>query len=103
MKANSRLRTAYHEAGHAIVAKFTEGSDPVEQVSIISRGMTGGVTVYLPEKDRTFLYKKQLLAWLRTGVAGRAAEHTNSIELTTNAKPTIPNTEAKDNSAITNF
>jgi cell division protease FtsH len=67
-------KTAYHEAGHAIVAKFTEGSDPVEQVSIISRGMTGGVTVYLPEKDRTFLYKKQLLAWLRTGVAGRAAE-----------------------------
>ena len=67
-------KTAYHEAGHAIVAKFTEGSDPVEQVSIISRGMTGGVTVYLPEKDRTFLYKKQMLAWLRTGVGGRAAE-----------------------------
>jgi len=67
-------KTAYHEAGHAIVAKFTEGSDPVEQVSVISRGMTGGVTVYLPEKDRTFLYKKQMLAWLRTGVAGRAAE-----------------------------
>ncbi len=67
-------KTAYHEAGHAVVAKFTEGSDPVEQVSVISRGMTGGVTVYLPEKDRTFLYKKQMLAWVRTGVAGRAAE-----------------------------
>lgn len=67
-------KTAYHEAGHAIVAKFTEGSDPVEQVSIISRGMSGGVTVYLPEKERVFLQKKQLLAWLRTGVAGRAAE-----------------------------
>ncbi|HAM96721.1 TPA: cell division protein FtsH [Patescibacteria group bacterium] len=67
-------RTAYHEAGHAIVAKFTEGSDPVEQVSIISRGMTGGVTVYLPEKERTFMHKKQMLSWLKTGVAGRAAE-----------------------------
>jgi len=67
-------RTAYHEAGHAIVAKFTEGSDPVEQVSIISRGMTGGVTVYLPEKERIFMHKKQMLSWLRTGVAGRAAE-----------------------------
>jgi len=67
-------RTAYHEAGHAIVAKFTEGSDPVEQVSIISRGMTGGVTVYLPEKERTFMHKKQMLSWLRTGVGGRAAE-----------------------------
>lgn len=67
-------KTAYHEAGHAIVAKFTEGSDPVEQISVISRGATGGVTVYLPEKERKFLYKKQMLAWLRTGVAGRAAE-----------------------------
>lgn len=67
-------KTAYHEAGHAIVAKFTDGSDPVEQVSIISRGMSGGVTVYLPEKEKVFLQKKQLLAWLRTGVAGRAAE-----------------------------
>jgi cell division protease FtsH len=67
-------RTAYHEAGHAIVAKFTEGSDPVEQVSIISRGMTGGVTVYLPEKERTFMHKKQMLSWLKTGVGGRAAE-----------------------------
>ena len=67
-------KTAYHEAGHAIVAKFTEGSDPVEQISIISRGATGGVTVYLPEKERKFLYKKQMLAWLRTGVGGRAAE-----------------------------
>lgn len=67
-------KTAYHEAGHAIVAKFTEGSDPVEQISVISRGASGGVTVYLPEKERKFLYKKQMLAWLRTGVAGRAAE-----------------------------
>jgi cell division protease FtsH len=67
-------KTAYHEAGHAIVAKFTEGADPVEQISVISRGMSGGVTVYLPEKDRKFLYKKQMLAWLRTGVGGRVAE-----------------------------
>lgn len=67
-------KTAYHEAGHAIVAKFTEGSDPVEQISIISRGMSGGVTVYLPEKERDTLFKKQMLAWLRSGVGGRAAE-----------------------------
>ena len=65
---------AYHEAGHAVVARYTEGSDPVEQVSIISRGMAGGVTVYLPEKDSAFVFKKQLIARLRTGVAGRAAE-----------------------------
>lgn len=67
-------KTAYHEAGHAIVAKFTPDSDPVEQVSIIPRGMAGGVTVYLPEKERRTLYRNQMLAWLRSGVAGRAAE-----------------------------
>ncbi|MHC1716638.1 MAG: ATP-dependent zinc metalloprotease FtsH [Candidatus Dojkabacteria bacterium] len=82
-------KTAYHEAGHAIVAKFTEGSDPVEQVSIISRGMTGGVTVYLPEKDVSFLYKKQMLAWLRTGVAGRAAEELFLGEISTAASNDI--------------
>jgi len=67
-------KTAYHEAGHAIVARFTPCSDPVEQVSIIPRGMTGGVTVYLPEKERKTLYRNQMLSWLRSGVAGRAAE-----------------------------
>ncbi len=82
-------KTAYHEAGHAIVAQYTEGSDPVEQVSIISRGMTGGVTVYLPEKDRTFLYKKQMLAWLRTGVAGRAAEEVFLGDISTGASNDI--------------
>jgi cell division protease FtsH len=66
--------TAYHEAGHAVVAKFTEFSDPVEQVSIISRGMTGGVTVYQPDAEREHMYKDQMLAMLRTGVGGRAAE-----------------------------
>lgn len=73
-EAEDLKKTAYHEAGHAIVAKFTPDSDPVEQVSIIPRGMAGGVTVYIPEKERRTLYRNQMLAWLRSGVAGRAAE-----------------------------
>lgn len=82
-------KTAYHEAGHAIVAKLTEGADPVEQISIISRGLSGGVTVYLPEKDRSFLYKKQMLAWLRSGVAGRVAEEVFLGEISTGASSDI--------------
>lgn len=82
-------KTAYHEAGHAIVAKFTEGADPVEQVSVISRGMSGGVTVYLPEKDTTFLFKKQMLAWLKTGVAGRVAEELFLGDISTGASNDI--------------
>jgi len=82
-------KTAYHEAGHAVVAKLTEGADPVEQISVISRGMSGGVTVYLPEKDRSFLYEKQMLAWLRSGVAGRAAEEVFLGEISTGASSDI--------------
>ena len=82
-------KTAYHEAGHAIVAKFTAGADPVEQISVISRGASGGVTVYLPEKDRKFLYKNQMLAWLRTGIGGRVAEEIFLGDISTGASNDI--------------
>jgi cell division protease FtsH len=81
--------TAYHEAGHAIVAKFTPYSDPVEQVSIISRGRAGGVTVYLPEKDTKHLFKDQMLAHLMSGVAGRVAEEVFLGRITTGASADI--------------
>ncbi len=81
--------TAYHEAGHAVVAKFTPFSDPVEQISIISRGRSGGVTVYLPEKDTKHLFKDQILAHLRSGVAGRAAEEIFVGRISTGASADI--------------
>ena len=67
-------KIAYHEAGHAIASKYVKGSSPVEQISIISRGLTGGVTVYVPEKDNTIVTKTQLLASLKTSVAGKVSE-----------------------------
>ncbi|KKR06433.1 MAG: ATP-dependent zinc metalloprotease FtsH [candidate division WS6 bacterium GW2011_GWF2_39_15] len=78
-KKNKRVeddlkRVAYHEAGHAVVAKFTQSSSPVELVSMISRGGTGGVTVYVPEDDRSMETKKQLLAAIQNSVGGRVAE-----------------------------
>jgi cell division protease FtsH len=81
--------TAYHEAGHAIVAKFTKYSNPVEQVSIIPRGMTGGVTVYVPEDDKKHMFKDQMLASLRSGVAGRASEEMFIGRITTGASGDI--------------
>ncbi len=65
---------AYHEAGHAIVSKFTKGASPVELVSMISRGGSGGVTVFLPEDDRRMETKTNMLARIQTGVGGRIAE-----------------------------
>lgn len=95
--------TAYHEAGHAIVAKFTEYSDPVEQVSIISRGRSGGVTVYLPEKDSKHLYKDQMLAHIRSAVGGRAAEELFLGRISTGAVSDIESATSMARSMITQY
>lgn len=82
-------RVAYHEAGHAIVAKFTPGAHPVEKISIVSRGMSGGVTVYLPEDEQTMVTKSQMLSRIATGVAGKIAEEMFIGEMTTGASSDI--------------
>lgn len=66
--------TAYHEVGHAIVGKMTKHSDPVHKISIISRGSAGGVTWFLPDKDRTYITKAKMLDELVVYFGGRAAE-----------------------------
>lgn len=66
--------TAYHEVGHALVGKLTQHSDPVHKISIISRGSAGGVTWFLPEKDRTYVTKAKMLDELAVFFGGRAAE-----------------------------
>ena len=95
--------TAYHEAGHAIVAKFTPYSDPIEQVSIISRGMAGGVTVYLPEKDTKHLFKDQILAHMCSGVAGRAAEELFIGRISTGASSDIENVTEMAREMVTQY
>lgn len=67
-------RFAFHEAGHAIVGRFTKNSDPVEQISIIQRGMSGGVTVFVPDEDTRVETKSKLMAHIQHGVAGKIAE-----------------------------
>ncbi len=66
--------TAYHEVGHAIVGKMTPFTDPVHKVSIIPRGWAGGVTWFLPEKDRSYVTKAKYLDELATLYGGRVAE-----------------------------
>lgn len=82
-------RIAYHEAGHAVVAKMTEGADPVEKVSIISRGASGGVTVYTPEDERSLVTKKKLLGRIAAAVGGKVAEEVFLGEMTTGASSDI--------------
>ena len=66
--------TAYHEAGHALVAWHLPGTDPIHKVSIIPRGMAMGVTQLLPEEDRHYYPKTYLMNRLSVALAGRVAE-----------------------------
>ncbi len=77
--------TAYHEAGHALVAKLTPGTDPVHKVSIIPRGRALGVTMSLPMTDKHNYTKKYCLAIMRQLLGGRAAEKIVLNEMTTGA------------------
>ncbi len=80
-----RRDTAYHEAGHALVAKLTPGSDPIHKVSIIPRGQALGITQQLPSDDRHIYSKDYLLANITTLMGGRAAEEVVLGHFTTGA------------------
>ena len=66
--------TAYHEVGHALLAKLLKDCDPLHKVSIIPRGMALGITLTLPEKDHLTMRKKQLLDRITMILGGRVAE-----------------------------
>ncbi len=66
--------TAYHEAGHAIVARFCENTDPVNEISIVPRGKAGGYTLQLPEDDEDYTTRAQLIDRIKVCMGGRIAE-----------------------------
>jgi len=76
--------TAYHEAGHALVARFLPETDPVNKITIIPRGRALGVTWYLPE-ERDHMFKDQLENRLSVAFGGRAAEEIIFSRITTGA------------------
>jgi cell division protease FtsH len=77
--------TAYHEAGHALVAHLLPHADPVFKVSIVARGGMGGYTRYLPEEDRHIWTKNQFKDQLAAALGGRVAEEIVFDEVTTGA------------------
>ncbi len=77
--------TAYHEAGHAIVAHFQPNADPVHKVSIISRGRAGGYTMKVPAEDKYMHTKEEFLSDIAVTLAGYATEKEVFGELTTGA------------------
>ena len=77
--------TAYHEAGHALVAHLLPNADPPYKVTIVARGQTGGHTRYLPEEDRRLWTKSQFEDMLAAALGGRVAEEVVFNETTTGA------------------
>jgi cell division protease FtsH len=78
--------TAYHEAGHALVARELPGTDPIHKVSIIPRGMAMGVTQQLPEEDRHYYPMKYLMNRLAVMLGGRIAEKIVFDDVSTGAQ-----------------
>ncbi len=89
LSEDDRRRTAYHEAGHAIVGMLTPGADPVRKVSIIPRGQSLGVTFSAPDADRFNFDERHLLSQIRVALGGRVAEELVFGDMTTGAESDI--------------
>ena len=85
MKDNERLITAYHEAGHALVAASLNHSDPVSKITILPRGRALGYTMVLPLEDRYSISRNQLLDQIAYAMGGRVAEEIVFHDPTTGA------------------
>jgi cell division protease FtsH len=95
-----RRRTAYHEAGHAIVGMLTPGADPVRKISIIPRGRALGVTFSSPDSDRVNYERQGLYARLDVAYGGRVAEEIVFDDITTGAANDIEQVTAVARSMV---
>lgn len=86
---DDRKITAYHEAGHAVLMELLPNSDPVHQISIVPRGMAGGYTMHLPEKDSSYMSRNKLKDEMVGLLGGRIAEKLVIGDISTGAKNDI--------------
>lgn len=84
-----RKLSAYHEAGHAIVGHFLKNVDPVHRISIVSRGLSGGHTMFPPTEDRSNETRGRLMEQIAAALGGRAAEQLVFDDLSTGASSDI--------------
>ncbi len=86
---HDRELAAYHEAGHAIVGHFLKNVDPVHRISIVSRGMSGGHTLFPPTEDRSNESKSRLLEQITAALGGQASEELVFKDISTGAASDI--------------
>ncbi len=103
MSQKEKEITAYHEAGHALVAKMLPNADPPHKVSIIARGMASGYTLSLPTEDRHYWTRSQLNDLVASTLAGRAAEGLIFGEMTTGAVDDIERSTKLARKMVTTF
>ena len=95
--------TAYHEAGHAIATYYTEGQDPVHEISIIPRGMAGGYTMHLPEEDKSYTSKNEMLGYLVVLLGGRVAGSVVLGDISTGASNDLERATAMARDMVTRY
>ncbi|MDO8716271.1 MAG: ATP-dependent zinc metalloprotease FtsH, partial [Dehalococcoidales bacterium] len=95
--------TAYHEAGHALVARMLPDADPVHKISIVARGMSLGHTRQLPIEDRYMATRNQIKAMITTFLGGRTAEELIFNEMTTGAQEDIERATKLARSMVTSL
>jgi cell division protease FtsH len=98
-----RRLTAYHEAGHALVAHFLPHCDPIHKVSIVARGMASGYTIALPEVDRNIIGRTKFEHQLAFALGGRAAEELALGEITTGAANDLEQVTEKARAMVTRY
>ena len=84
-----RKLTAYHEAGHAVVMRALPQHDPVHQITIVPRGQAGGMTIALPDEDRSYLSREYMVQQIVSLLGGRAAEQLMLGDISTGASNDI--------------
>jgi cell division protease FtsH len=103
MPEEERRNTAYHESGHAVVAKLLPKTDPVHKVTIIPRGRALGVTMQLPEQDRYSMDRDRLLSSIAVLFGGRIAEELFMGQMTTGASNDFERATALARSMVTQW
>ncbi|MBV9172677.1 MAG: ATP-dependent zinc metalloprotease FtsH [Chloroflexi bacterium] len=103
MSHTERLLTAYHESGHAVAMRYLEHHDPVQKVTIMSRGSIGGYTRPLPPEDRHYMTRRQLRAMLAAALGGHAAEQVVFGDISTGAENDIQKASAIARKMVTHY
>lgn len=103
MSEHEKRLTAYHEGGHAVVAHFLPHADPVQKVSIISRGRAGGFTLKTPTEDRSYRTYSDFMAELAVMLAGQLAEQMTFHEVSTGASNDLQNATRLTRQIVTRY